>query len=154
MFILATSDLRVGLISAVVGGSLGLLGGLLSASVAAYLSRQRDKKRELRELRAAARLVDDELRNAVDAATAIDLGAPFAALPTSAWVAERVRLAGALDLDDWRAIAQAYDRVQGYNWRFEARVLEKDEAERKKVCRKIIGDGGVARQRLAGYLAS
>jgi hypothetical protein len=151
-FVVAASELRVGIESAVVGGALGLVGGLISASFAAYFDRQRDRVRGALETKAASRLIDDELRNAHDAAVSIKGGEPYASLPTTAWVGERVRLAAAFTADDWDLVARAYDRIRGYNWRFEAGVL-KDAKERNLICDKIVADVPQARDRLTKYVS-
>jgi hypothetical protein len=103
-------------------------------------------------VRAAIRLVDEELRNAHDAAEKILGGAPFARFPTQAWESERVRLAAVLEETHWTSVAKAYDRVQGYNWRYDAGVLRDDPAERETVCKKVVEDSSAARDRLETYV--
>jgi hypothetical protein len=149
--VVSTSALRVGIESALIGGLVGAVGGMLAAWVAYSFERGRDRERLATEMKAASRLVDDELRNAFDAATSIRTGEPFARLPIAAWVGERVRLAGTFEHTDWEAVAKAYDRVNGYNWRLEAAVLE-DEDERLMICEKLIQDIPPARERLKRYL--
>jgi hypothetical protein len=150
--ILGASEWRTAVVAAIVGGTLGVLGGLFSAWLASFFARSRDAEREAAQVKAAARLIDDELRNAHDAAVSIEGGAPYARLPTTAWVNERVRLAATFRLEDWDLVAVAYDRVNGYNWRFEANVLA-GEAERRRICEKIIGAVPPARQSLCRYVA-
>jgi hypothetical protein len=149
-FVVATSALRVAIESALVGGVLGIFGGLLGTWLASSAQRKRDAERAATELKAASRLIDDELRNAYDAATAIKSGEPYVRLPISAWERERVRLAGAISLQDWETVKSAYDKVHGFNWRFEAGVLAKD-AERFEACDAIISSVPPARQQLRNY---
>jgi hypothetical protein len=80
------------------------------------------------------------------------LGAPFARFPTHAWESERVRLAAVLEESHWASVAKAYDRVQGYNWRYEAGVLRDDPAEREAVCGRVVDDSVAARDALEGYV--
>ena len=102
-------------------------------------------------LRAALLLVEDELRNAADGAASILQNQPYAPFPTVAGDDNSIRLAGELLPEEWRVLAQAYDRVHGFNWRHQANVLTDDEV-RKTVCGKIVADAGAARQLLTARL--
>jgi hypothetical protein len=146
------SDLRVALISAITGGALGIIGGLIGAWFSAGAARGREEHRAKRELVAAARLIDEELRNAYDAAQSISGGAAYVQLPVRAWEQERVRLAGAPEVDaaDWETMKTAYDRIRGFNWRCEARLLS-DETEKASACEKIIAAVPPARHALTRY---
>jgi hypothetical protein len=146
--VLAVSATAASLISA----GVGFVGGLVSSSVAEYLRTHRENERERLRLRAAARLVDEELRNAHDAAVNILEGRPFARLSTSAWDEQAVRLAATLTADDWRLVARAYDRIGGYNWRLEAGVLENDAEQRRASCEKIIAASKDARAVLQAHV--
>ena len=146
--LLAVSGTSATLISA----GVGFIGGLVSSSAAEYLRTHRENERETLRLRAAARLVDEELRNAHDAAANILESRPFARLSTSAWDEQAVRLAATLTAEHWRLVAHAYDRVGGYNWRLEAGVLEADEKQRHASCQKIIAASTDARAVLAAYV--
>lgn len=131
--------------SSALSAAFGALGGAVVALVAFVLRRFEEERDRKRRLQAAARLVDEELRNAFDAADAILAGEAYASLPVSAWEREGVRLAAGVEFDDWLVIAKAYDRVNGFNWRVEAGVLE-DESERRAICEKITRDAPAARR--------
>jgi hypothetical protein len=135
-----------------ISAGVGFIGGLVSSSVAEYLRTHRDNEREKLRIRAAARLVDEELRNAHDAAANILESRPFARLSTSAWDEQAVRLAATLAAEHWRLVAHAYDRIGGYNWRLEAGVLEADEKQRHASCEKIIAASADARAVLGDYI--
>jgi hypothetical protein len=135
-----------------ISAGVGFIGGLVSSSVAEYLRTHRDNEREKLRIRAAARLVDEELRNAHDAAANILESRPFARLSTSAWDEQAVRLAATLAAEHWRLVAHAYDRIGGYNWRLEAGVLEADEKQRHASCEKIIAASADARAVLGDYV--
>ena len=49
-----------------------------------------------------------------------------------------MRLASVLSPDDWRLVAHAYDRIGGYNWRYDAGLLASDENQKRTVCEEII----------------
>jgi len=53
-------------------------------------------------------------------------GEKFVPLPVTAWESERVRLAGApeVPLADWDTVRAAYDKVHGFNWRYQAELLD------------------------------
>jgi len=143
-----------GTTASLIGAFAGFAGGIVGAIAAESLRSRAGAKRNGRLLRAAILRVEDELRNAHDAAAAVLTGEPFAQLPTLAWDDNSIRLAGELHEDDWRVLAQAYDRIQGFNWRLEAGVLEANPTERNEVCEKIIRDAGAGRDLLHRALAN
>jgi hypothetical protein len=145
--ILAISETTASL----VGACAGFAGGVVAAGITEYIRGRRDRASERRRVKAAIRLIEEELRNSHDAAEKILEGALFAPFPTQAWEAERVRLAAVLEESHWRSVAKAYDRVQGYNWRLQAQVLTNDLAERETICRKIVQDSSAARGVLRQY---
>lgn len=136
--------------ASLIGALAGFAGGVVSAGITEYIRGRRDRADERKRVKAAIRLVDEELRNSHDAAEKILDDAPYAPLPAHAWETERIRLAAVLEESQWSRVSKAYDRVQGYNWRYQAGVL-KDPVERTMICKKLVRDSSVARDALQQY---
>lgn len=107
----------------VLAASSGLwqvaLGGVVGAGLTLVVTGRREHKRIRSDDLATLRLIEMELGNARRAAQYISAGAPYVALPVSAWEEGRIRLARSLEPSEWLLVAAAYDAIHGFNWRYQ-----------------------------------
>ncbi len=111
----------IGASAVVAGGVLGLSGQLLNERFRAKRERHAEERREARELRLAARLVMEELAEAMalieKAAQTRRYWLPPRLMPTQTWTDYRTDLAAAITSPmDWRRITAAYDSINNLNW--------------------------------------
>jgi hypothetical protein len=111
----------VGVIGVAIGGVLTISGQLLAEGLRARRERTADERRQARELRLAARLVMEELAEAIsllqNAAKSSRYWPAPRQIPTSTWNQYRTHIGAAMDSPlHWRFITSAYDALNDLNW--------------------------------------
>jgi hypothetical protein len=111
----------IGAGAVVAGVVLTLSGQLLIEGLRAKREREAEERREARELRLAARLVMEELAEAMSlieaAARTRRYWVPPRLMPTQTWTDYRTELAAAITSPvDWRSITAGYDSINNLNW--------------------------------------
>jgi hypothetical protein len=139
----------------------GLLGVLVGALVTGFVNYVLERRRELVEARAAARLMRSEVVAAGEAvATTLEEGEwPISYRPTwrESWIAYRRALAGRLPGEDFEAVARAYARMDQLQGGFETgrppdeRALS--DVDRKHMKQDVEPTLGPAQARLDTFLA-